>query len=677
MHARDLRPGGVLLAICVSLFQNSVRAGSSNYARAAEPAAPPVFLPLPPGAVEPAGWMRDWAIAARDGITGHLDEYHPVFGDAWKGTQVKAPNAAPDGTGWPLEQCSYWLDGLVRLGYVLHDETLIRKARARLDPIVDGVNRGGASFIYWSTNPPAGFNSWAHSQMGRALIAYYEATGEKRILDALHKVYRAYPVPMGRLELDGGEVSGLCNLDAMLETYSFTGDRQLLDRARSAIEQPEIQTSINEWLGGKFSPGHAVCAYEIIRLPALFYPWSGEPKYLQASRNAFRWFQERHLLPYGVTSGEEFLSGVGAFRLTETCDVTAMLWSSTWLYRITGEGSWGDDIERTFFNAAPAPIARDFQTMCYYQSPNRLEGESLPGEQPLCPGHGCLHFTRLGYPGVLCCVGAMNRIIPNYILHQWMATGDRGLAATLYGPCSVNALAGPGIPVKLTCETDYPFDDTIRVEVSPKKKAAFPLYFRVPGWCPRPQFTVNGATWKGQPDARGFVRIQREWRERDTVTLNFPMPVKVLRGFETEYPMANRKYFGFKPDAVFEERRLPFESITRGPLLFALPIPDKDPSTPETGARWQFALDNRAESDGTDVEVLRSKMPSKWNWPLDAPVMLRVPARSFDWRPTNAQALPTAPVEGDNSETISLVPYGCTKFRVSMFPVTPKAWQRQ
>ena len=218
-----------------------------------------------------------------------------------------------------------------------------------------------------------------------------------------------------------------------------------------------------------------------------------------------------------MTSGEEFLSGVGAFRLTETCDVTAMLWSSTWLYRITGEGSWGDDIERTFFNAAPAPIARDFQTMCYYQSPNRLEGESLPGEQPPAPDTVASTLPAWAIPGVLCCVGAMNRIIPNYILHQWMATGDRGLAATLYGPCSVNALAGPGIPVKLTCETDYPFDDTIRVEVSPKKKAAFPLYFRVPGWCPRPQFTVNGATWKGQPDARGFVRIQREWRERDTV----------------------------------------------------------------------------------------------------------------------------------------------------------------
>jgi hypothetical protein len=675
MQAKDLRPGWVTLAIGVGLLEISLWAGPANYGRAAEPLARPVFLPLPPGAIEPAGWLRDWAIAAREGITGHLDEYHPVYGDAWKGTPVKAPNAAPDGTGWPLEQCSYWLDGLVRLGYVLHDETLIRKAKARLDPVVDGVNRGGASFIYWSTNPPEGFNSWAHSQMGRALVAYYQATGEKRILDALLKVYKAYPVPMGPLELNGGAVSGLCNLDAMLETYSFTGDRQLLERAKSALEQPEIQASIDEWLNGKFSPGHAVCAYEIIRLPALFYPWSNEPKYLLASRNAFGWLQERHLLPYGVTSGEEFLSGVGAFRLTETCDVTAMLWSSAWLYRITGEGAWADNIERAFFNAAPAPIARDFQTMCYYQSPNRIEPESLPSQQPLCPGPGCLRFTRLGYPGVLCCVGAMNRIIPNYILDMWMGTYDQGLAATLYGPCAINALAGPGIPVKLTCRTAYPFEETIRIEVSPRQKAVFPLYFRVPGWCRQPQFRVNGASWKGQPDQRGFVRLEREWKEPDTVTLKFPMPVRLVHGVETEYPMANRKYFAFKPDALFKERRLPFESITCGPLLFALPIPDKDPNTPEAGAPWQFALDNDADKDGSDIKVLRSRMPSKWNWPLEAPIVLTVPARSFDWRPTDAQALPNAPVEGDKPATIKLIPYGCTKFRVSMFPVTPRAWQ--
>jgi uncharacterized protein len=650
-------------------------AESANYSRAVEPQVKPAFLPLPPGAIEPAGWLRDWAVAAREGITGHLNEYHPVYADAWKGTPVKAPNAAADGTGWPLEQCSYWLDGLLRLGYVLHDETLIRKAKARLDPVVDGVNRRGRSFIYWTTNPPVGFNSWAHSQMGRALVAYYEATGEERIRQTLLKVYTNYPVPMGHLELSGAEVSGLCNLDAMLETYSFTGDQQILARARSALEQPAVQTSINEWLRGKFSPGHAVCAYELIRLPALFYPWSNEPKYLQASRDAFQWFEQQHLLPYGVTSGEEFLSGVGAFRLTETCDVTAMLWSSAWLYRITGERSWGDNIERAFFNAGAAPIARDFQTMCYYQSPNRIQAETLPSQQPVCPGPGCLRFTKLGHPGVLCCVGAVNRIIPNYILHMWMATYDQGLAATLYGPCTVNALAGPKVPVTLTCDTAYPFDETIRIRVSARQRATFPLYFRVPAWCRQPQFAVNGASWKAKPDAHGFVRIQREWLERDTVTLKFPMSPLVARGVETEYPTADRKYFGYKPDVVFKPRRLPFESISYGPLLFALPIPDRDANTPEPGARWQFALDNNSARDGSDIKIHRNRMPAKWNWPLDAPIVLAIPARSFDWRPTDAQALPDAPVEGGKSEVIKLIPYGCTKFRISMFPITDKAWR--
>ena len=108
-----------------------------------------------------------------------------MFRDAWKGTPVAAPAAAADGTGWPLEQCSYWLNGLVDLGFVLHDDALIRKATRRLALVVDGVNRGGTSLIYWKKDKPQGFNSWAQSQMGRALVEWYKATGEQRILDAL------------------------------------------------------------------------------------------------------------------------------------------------------------------------------------------------------------------------------------------------------------------------------------------------------------------------------------------------------------------------------------------------------------------------------------------------------------------------------------------------------------
>ena len=255
---------------------------SVNYGRAAEPVVAPALLPLPPGNVEPAGWLRDWAIAAGKGITGHLDERHPTFRDGWKGIDIKTPGETPGGLGWPLEQSAYWLDGLLRLGYILHDDALIQKAKARLDPIVDGVNAGGTSFIYWTKQRPVGFNSWAHGQMGRARVAYYAATGQKRILDALVRVYRDYRLE-DDLTADFSKVSGLDNIDPMLETYSWSGDRQIIERVLAAIRAPKAARLIDDWAVGKIADGHGVILLEDTRLPAFCYPWTGERRLLAAS----------------------------------------------------------------------------------------------------------------------------------------------------------------------------------------------------------------------------------------------------------------------------------------------------------------------------------------------------------------------------------------------------------
>ncbi len=644
------------------------------YARPYPPKIPMAWLALPPGAVQPEGWLRDWAEAARHGITGHLDERHPTFAEGWKGVPIHAPGANRDGTGWPLEQCAYWLDGALRLGFVLHDQALIRKIRARLDPIVAAVNRAdsGVSFIYWKKGyKPQGFNGWAHSQLGRALVALYAGTGDPRVLKALVKVYADYPVARGGLSLSS--VSGLCNLEAMLDTYSYSGERRILGRALQALARPEIARIIRPWGQGDVPPAHTVILYEDLRLPALVYPWSGNARYLQQTLGAFRWLEEYNLLPYGVSSGEEYVSGIGAFRKTETCDVSAMLHTTSRLYRIQGDGAWGDRMERAFLNAGAGPIARDWQTMCYYQSPNRLRSDSLPCAQPLCPGPEGIRFHRLGCPTVLCCVGSVNRIIPTYVMDMWMATWDDGLAATLYGPCKVTALAGARVPVSIRAMTDYPFGEGIRMVVKPERTVAFPLYLRIPGWCVHPGIAVNGSALKRLPRRRGFVKIAREWSAGDVVELRLPMRPRVSLGCETQFPLANRRYFGFEPAQVFQPRRLPYASVFYGPLLFSLPIPDLNPNTPQPHAKWQYALDANPAQRDFGITVERKPMPAHWDWPLHAPLVLRVPARGFDWHPTDAQALPNQPVKGDASATVPLVPYGCTKFRISMFPVTPRS----
>ena len=65
-------------------------AGRANYARPFEPPTRPAFLPLPPGAVEPAGWLRDWCLAAREGFTGHMDEYDIEFKRDRKSTRLNS-----------------------------------------------------------------------------------------------------------------------------------------------------------------------------------------------------------------------------------------------------------------------------------------------------------------------------------------------------------------------------------------------------------------------------------------------------------------------------------------------------------------------------------------------------------------------------------------------------------
>ena len=154
------------------------------------------------------------------------------------------------------------------------------------------------------------------------------------------------------------------------------------------------------------------------------------------------------------------------------------------------------------------------------------------------------------------------------------------------------------------------------------------------------------------------------------------MSVKLERGFETEMPATYYHLWpGQQPSECFDKRRLPYESISYGPLLFALAIPDKNANTPVPDARWQYALDNEAERNGSDITTQRKAMPARWSWQLDAPLALSVPATFFDWKPTRPHALPALPVKGGRVETIQLVPYGCTKFRISMFPVTEKAWR--
>ena len=669
----------------------------ANYGRPFEPPTRPAFIPLPPGEIEPQRWLRDWCLTARDGYTGHMADIHPDFRKAWAADYRMTGDQLSywDKGAWPYEGGGYWFESLVRLGYALHDDFLIQQAKTRLDVVVTNMNDTSILFMWWldRNNPDhmqaaakaAGGEAqewpiWANGLLGRAVAAYYAASKDTRVLRAMEMAYGGNPSLVRR-------GFALTNPWAAFEAYTWTGNPGIKAAltelfANNKIEAPNRSVRLyqswynrlpDETIPWYQQPDHGVHFNESVVPWALGYLWTGNPEYLRA---ACRWYEivergDDGMQPHGLPVSDENCGPTGSFRGTETCNVAAFMASQIMLLRVGGNGHMADRVERAFFNAAPAVVSRDFKMHVYDQSPNRIN--------PALPGGGPFSYQKTHWP--LCCSASLNRMLPYYVGHMWMATYDNGLAAQHYGPCKVSALVADRVPVTLDCRTDYPFNDFIDIVVNPARRAVFPLSIRIPGWCAAPELRLNGSLCRAVPDAKGFVRLERRWKRGDSIHLRFPMTARVRVGHDND------------------ARDTPYGTVSYGPLLFALPIPDtQDANTPDTSVPWNYALDASDEKMEANLTVERKPMPAHWDWPLESPLKLRALARSFDWKPVARESLPPAAgaASGDGAsafqagkamtllpagsvagggapERITLVPYGCTKFRISMFPITERA----
>jgi hypothetical protein len=105
------------------------------------------------------------------------------------------------------------------------------------------------------------------------------------------------------------------------------------------------------------------------------------------------------------------------------------------------------------------------------------------------------------------------------------ARTERGLYVNLFigGAARVSFPSGE---VTLRVETDYPWDGRVRYRIETASPVRFALYVRKPGWCDRADLTLNGAAVTTTPDEAGFWRLEREWRDGDSLQLLLDMPVR-------------------------------------------------------------------------------------------------------------------------------------------------------
>ena len=247
-------------------------------------------------------------------------------------------------------------------------------------------------------------------------------------------------------------------------------------------------------------------------------------------------------------------------------------------------------------------------------------------------GYGADKKSEPNYP---CCTVNMPQGLPKYLSASYVRVGKSGLGHALLGPTTVSTSLGDGTNVTVTCNTNYPFSDTLSYDITSDQ--AFDFSVRVPGWAVSSTFSVNHHNNMKTATPDGHTGM---------VTLNVPAGKNSV-----QYTL------GAQIQAV--NRSNDTVAVYYGALLYALDVgqtvevlpPDGPPNPPPqvhayniTATQpWNIAIDptslvfhRNINSTGTEAlanPIWTSGAPPtsisargcQINWPLDHGIPARVP----------------------------------------------------
>jgi hypothetical protein len=149
-----------------------------------------------------------------------------------------------------------------------------------------------------------------------------------------------------------------------------------------------------------------------------------------------------------------------------------------------------------------------------------------------------------------CCPPNLERTfasLPGY----FYSTGSDGLYVHLFHNSELNWRLENGAPITIKQKTDYPWQGSVDIEVSPASRTEFTLYLRIPRWSSVSSLSLNEKPTVVRGPGR-YLPLRRRWSKGDTLRLEFDMSAQILE--------ANAR-------VVENHGRV---AIQRGPLVYCL-----------------------------------------------------------------------------------------------------------
>lgn len=661
-------------AVCAEHFSVVARPETSStnkfYIGNRAPLEPSRFIALPVGAVQPQGWLKEFLNRQRAGLCGNLGEISAWLqkeDNSWLSTDGKGKY------GW--EEVPYWLRGYLPLAYLLNDPKMIAESKIWIEGALNSQRPDGDFGPDQKFDDDGTRDFWANMLMLFCFQTYYEKTSDPRVLDVMTKYFRFQnSLPDEKFlthywqKMRGG--------DEMLSVYwlyNHTGDAELL----KLVEK--IHRCTANWeMTGDLPNWHNVNIAESFREPAEHFLLTRNAAELSASYANFNEVRKRYgQVPGGMFGGDENCRAgfSDPHQGVETCGMVEQMFSDNVMMQISGDPFWGDQCEEVAFNSYPAAVMPDFRALRYLTAPNMVVSDSknhAPGLDNSGP------FLMMNPFSSRCCQHNHSMGWPYFTKHLWLATPDNGLCAAVYSANEVTAQVGDGAKIRITEETKYPFEEKIIFTVHANRAVAFPLYLRIPAWCKSADIAINGKKVSTEIVAGKYVRLEREWKNKDVVALDLPMEV-ALKTWTDNHNSVSVNYgpltFSLKIGERFEQHDSARTAIgdsswqkTADPSKW--PSFEIHPTTP-----WNFGL----AYDGAVTK--KTFAVKKLAWPKDnfpftpdsTPIQIIAQARPIpEWTIDKhglAAVLQASPaLTMQPKQNVTLIPMGAARLRISAFP---------
>ena len=390
-----------------------------------------------------------------------------------------------------------------------------------------------------------------------AAVAYYEATGKRKLLDVACKLADHYDSIFGpgkRHWVEGHEEIEL----ALVKLYRITGEERYLQLSEWLLEERGHGHGVGMiWEKEDWGPaycqddvpvkeiktvkGHAVRAMYLYTAMADVARAKNSDTYLPALLSV--WVNVVHKNMY-ITGGigpthqnEGFTEDYDLPNESAYCETCAAIGMVLWDQRMNllfGDAKYADVIERAMYNGVLSGLSHSGDKFFYVN--------------PLASSGG--HHRKSWY-NVSCCPTNLARFIPSIGNYIYAKTND-GLAVNLYVNGTSEVVVRDNNVVQIEQKTEYPWNGKVGLVITPDVTEEFSVKLRIPSWCKSYQVLVNGATTDILSYEKGYLNLRRVWEKGDIIELLLDMPVNVVRA----HPLV--------------QANIGHIAIQRGPIVYCL-----------------------------------------------------------------------------------------------------------